>query len=391
MTVGAGRARASRASSGVIWITGYSGAGKTAVARQVERLLREDDAPVIRLDGDDLRSIFAARWGYERADRVELARVYFRLCSHLASQGVVVVIAAVAMYEDVREWVRTNIPRSMEVYLDVPLEVRVSRDEGTKQVYTSLTDLEGMYEPPSDPDLRIENFGDTTPASAARHVVHAYLSRADGEEPDRGKARHWDSYYGTTVGTLTPSPFALAAAELVPESSDVLEIGCGNGRDSSFLSKLGHRVVAIDASPAAVDLCRREHADTTATFHAGVMSDFSADWAKSFDVLYSRFVIHAMTEAEEIALLRDARDVLRPGGLLLIECRSINDPLARQGEVLSPTERIAGHYRRFIVLEDFRDRLESEGFVVEEVLESDGLARHGDENPVVIRAVCRNG
>lgn len=378
-------------SSGVIWITGYSGAGKTAVARQVERMLREQGAPVIRLDGDDLRSIFAARWGYERADRVELARVYFRLCSHLASQGLVVVIAAVAMYEDVRTWVRTNIPGSMEVYLDVPHDVRVVRDEGTKRLYSSMTNLEEMYELPTSPDLRIENYGETTPADAARAIVDAYVGRVEVEEPDRGKAQHWNSYYGSTVGTLEPSPFALAAAEQLASQCDLLEVGCGNGRDGAYFSRLGHRVVAIDASSAAAELCRRVHAESSATFLEGVLGDFADEWAKSFDVLYSRFVIHAMTEAEEIALLREARDVLRPGGLLLVECRSINDPLARQGEVLSPTERIAGHYRRFIVLEDFRSRLEAEGFVVEQAVEANGLARHGDEDPVVIRVVCRNG
>jgi len=88
---------------------------------------------------------------------------------------------------------------------------------------------------------------------------------------------------------------------------------------------------------------------------------------------------------------RSARGVLRPGALLAIECRSINDPLARQGEVLSPTERIAGHYRRFIVADELRDRLQDEGFEIVEMVESAGLAVHGDEDPVVVRVYARNG
>ena len=69
----------------VVWITGYSSAGKTTVGRLVEAELRRRNHSTVLLDGDDLRSIFSGRWGYDRADRVELARVYFRLCSHLAS------------------------------------------------------------------------------------------------------------------------------------------------------------------------------------------------------------------------------------------------------------------------------------------------------------------
>ena len=57
--------------------------------------------------------------------------------------------------------------------------------------------------------------------------------------------------------------------------------------------------------------------------------------------------------------------------------------------MLSPTERIAGHYRRFIVLEDLVARLEAEEFAIEEIVESAGLAVHGTDDPVVIRAFAR--
>src|SRR5690349_19296873 len=76
----ADRARAPAA--GLIWITGYSGAGKTTIGRKVEARLRAEGTPTVFLDGDDLRAIFAGRWGYDRQARVELAHIYFRLCSH---------------------------------------------------------------------------------------------------------------------------------------------------------------------------------------------------------------------------------------------------------------------------------------------------------------------
>lgn len=359
------------------------------MARHVESLLRQHGEQVIFLDGDHLRSIFSDRWGYEKADRVELAHVYFRLCSHLASQGYVVVIAAVAMYADVRNWVRSYIPRSHVVYLDVPRDVRVQRDSETKHVYESGDDLELMYEAPTDPDLRVANFGDTSAGDAAGVIVETFYAQPEVTETDRGKSAFWDSYYGSSTGAQKPSSFALAAADFIPPGADVLEVGCGDGRDAVHLSSLGHSVVGLDASAAAVELCRRAHAGSAATFVQGVVSDHAEAWQQSFDVLYSRFVIHAMTEQEELALWRDARRVLRPGGQLMVECRSINDPLAREGEVLSPTERIAGHYRRFIVLDELRRRLADQEFVVASVVESNGLAVHGDEDPVVIRLFAK--
>ena len=89
--------------------------------------------------------------------------------------------------------------------------------------------------------------------------------------------------------------------------------------------------------------------------------------------------------AEEDEFLHYAWSSLVNSGRLFIECRSINDRLAYKGEVLSPTERIHGHYRRFIVKQELVAKIEELGFSIDSVLESDGLAVHGDDDPIVIR------
>ena len=42
----------------VLWITGLSGSGKTTLAKEVYRILKSRDLPVILFDGDELREIF---------------------------------------------------------------------------------------------------------------------------------------------------------------------------------------------------------------------------------------------------------------------------------------------------------------------------------------------
>ena len=133
---------------GVIWITGYSASGKTTVARKVESRLRAYGLRTVFLDGDDLRSIFGNKWGYTREERVELAHVYFRLCSHLVSQGSTVVIAAIAMYKEVSKWMHTNIPNAVEVFLNVPEDERRLRDTSTKKVYERMGDINLSYDKP---------------------------------------------------------------------------------------------------------------------------------------------------------------------------------------------------------------------------------------------------
>ena len=47
------------------------------------------------------------------------------------------------------------------------------------------------------------------------------------------------------------------------------------------------------------------------------------------------------------------------------------------------------HYRRFINLEELINELEEIGFKILFQIESKGLAPYKDEDPVIIRAVCK--
>ena len=123
--------------NGVIWITGYSAAGKTTLSRKVNALLKKQKISTIVLDGDDLRNIFGDHWGYDRESRINLARIYMRLCSHLSSQGHVVIISAIAMFDEISDWVSSNINNSMQEYLYVPHNERSKRDKLTKRIFES--------------------------------------------------------------------------------------------------------------------------------------------------------------------------------------------------------------------------------------------------------------
>jgi len=187
------------------------------------------------------------------------------------------------------------------------------------------------------------------------------------------------------VGEKAPSLFAQHVAQHLRGNERLLEIGCGNGRDASFFQEQGIQVVAIDASPAAIDLCLKLHGGNGVHFTAGKLENEGLDLGQSFDVVYSRFVLHAMTEVEQAKMLRAAFEKLGSGGSIYLECRSINDPLARKGEVISPTERIHGHYRRFIVHDDLIQSLQTTGFTIDDAVENTGFAPYKDEDPVVIR------
>ena len=196
---------------------------------------------------------------------------------------------------------------------------------------------------------------------------------------------HWDEYYKKDNVPAFSSPFAEYVANKLINQQTILEVGCGNGRDAKFLASQGHLVTGLDRSVEAIELCKKLYSNESLGFFLGTIIDIAKINKKKYDLIYSRFVIHAMSLNEEIKTLNMSHKLLNKYGQFFVECRSINDPLSRKGDILSNTERIEGHYRRFIILEEFKQRLVQVGFKIIKTIESNGLAKFGKDDPVVIR------
>ena len=202
---------------------------------------------------------------------------------------------------------------------------------------------------------------------------------------NKGLMNHWDEYYKKDNIPDYPSPFAEYVANKLSNQQTILEVGCGNGRDAKFLASQGHLVTGLDRSGEAIELCKKLYSVESLEFFFGTITDIEKINKKKYDLIYSRFVIHAMSLNEEIKTLNMSHKLLNKYGQFFVECRSINDPLSRKGDILSNTERIEGHYRRFIILEEFKQRLVQVGFKIIKTIESNGLAKFGKDDPVVIR------
>lgn len=162
----------------VVWITGLPNSGKTTVATLVQSQLRAAGLMTVGLDGDNLRRLFANRWGFSRDERIELATAYSRLAQHLSTQGLTVIVSVVAMFDSVYQRNRDTITNYIEVLLDVPYEERVRRDKATaKNVYSSSSYSEDIYDRPHAADLCLGNFGQNSSAAVADRIVGMVLER----------------------------------------------------------------------------------------------------------------------------------------------------------------------------------------------------------------------
>ena len=163
--------------SNLYWITGLSGAGKTTIGSLFHSHLLDIKKNIVYLDGDILREIFGDSKNFSQSKRKFLAKRYSRLCKVLTEQGTDVIITTISMFHEVRAWNRENIENYNEIYIKVPLEVLISRDQ--KNLYSralrgEIKDVVGIdveVEEPLNPDVIIINDGSSSPKDMMYQLI----------------------------------------------------------------------------------------------------------------------------------------------------------------------------------------------------------------------------
>lgn len=203
----------------------------------------------------------------------------------------------------------------------------------------------------------------------------------------------WDSVYRKNNIPDYPSQYAISLMPELQSGCNILDAGCGNGRDALFFSKHGHHVVGIDGSKTAVMAALetgRDHGLTANFLHVNVYEpssygQFIENHRECFDLIYARFFIHAIDYSGEMSFWQIAKSCLKKNGKVYVEARTANDPFRMMGQKISDTESIVGHYRRFIEPATLIRNAENEGFTVEYKVVGQGMAKFRDEDPEVIR------
>ena len=394
-------------SGAVLWITGMSGAGKTTVGKIITETLKDTGAHVFWLDGDEMRKILGDKWGYTKQDRIDLAHVYSRIAKKMAENGTIVICSVVALFNEVHDWNRKNIQNYTEVFLRVPISVLAERDtKGHYKKFLGKDDPESVilsaYEMPKSPDILIDNFGVVQANETAHRILEKFLFSRMGLDQELTSSEtgyirdsikeYWNGYYSKSLAPSESSTFAnFCKKEYIKDNKLILEIGCGNGRDSFFFAKT-NQLISIDSSETVI-LKNIQYAAAKGIdgidFKSGFFGDPHLIIDDCVDYVYSRFVLHAMDEDFENSVIATSSKILKPGGLFLAEFRTTKDPLSKAGISIGDNEKITDHYRRFIDASTIVSKLDLAGFEVLYSVESDGLAVYKDDNPVVARVVAR--
>jgi len=374
------------------WITGLSGAGKTTIGNRLYYEIKKEKKNVVLLDGDLIKGIVSDTVEYSEEARRKRAYKYAALCKLLTDQGMIVICCTIAMYDEVRAWNRKNNKGYVEVFLNVPIEILKERDQkGLYSKYSigiekNIIGIDLAVELPKNPDIEIINDGTLTIESCVKQIMQFPVILSSDYDRD---TCYWNKYYQERKAPSEPSLFAQWVLEDMLETKNILELGCGNGRDSLFFYANGMNVTAVDASEKTIELLREKCKEDNICF---ICDDFvcsTAIFAGQYEYVYSRFSLHAINEEQEQEVINNVYKVLKQGGKFYVEVRSVRDELYGKGEKVGEDAYFyEGHYRRFLKIAVLKERLEKVGFLVVYAEERRGFAPYQGDDPYIIRVVA---
>jgi SAM-dependent methyltransferase len=187
----------------------------------------------------------------------------------------------------------------------------------------------------------------------------------------------WDKVYSNDSSFFgeESSNFALICYEdfIKYRVKRVLELGCGQGRDTIFFASHDLDVCAIDSSKVAIESLKQSVGIENISIK---LRQFDARQGipfgnKYFDAVYSHmFYNMRFTDVELSFLFEESSRVLKNNGLLYFSVRSDNDVLYNKGmKIDSNIYEIDGFQIRFFTKPQIKSFL-SDYFEIKKILES---------------------
>ena len=131
----------------------------------------------------------------------------------------------------------------------------------------------------------------------------------------------WEKTYSDlSVATFGKSPAKdiLKISSLLKEGVTVLDIGCGEGRNSIYLAGLGHMVDAFDISEAGINKLKWIAKENKVEVNTWVQDLTTLKFSRTYDLIISHGVFHLVEKHDWQRIINDMKDNTNHGGLNIV-------------------------------------------------------------------------
>jgi bifunctional enzyme CysN/CysC len=164
----------------LLWFTGISGAGKSTIAKAVEKKLWDEGKQTILLDGDQVRHGLNRDLGFNDADRTENIRRVGETARLFFEHGNIVICTFVSPFKEDRENVKNLFPegRFHEVYVTCDPKTAQQRDpkglyeKAKKGEISNLTGFDASHEEPKDAESITINTDEVSVEEAVQTILN---------------------------------------------------------------------------------------------------------------------------------------------------------------------------------------------------------------------------
>ena len=131
-----------------IWLIGPSASGKSTIAKELYKTIKNKVSNLIIIDGDNIRDLFDNKYGYDAISRSKVTKRYIKLVKWLQNFEISSIVSVISPFEKDRIECKESLIGYRQVYLKCSMEKRLLRDK--KNLYKPA--LEGLKKDVIDVD-----------------------------------------------------------------------------------------------------------------------------------------------------------------------------------------------------------------------------------------------
>lgn len=195
---------------------------------------------------------------------------------------------------------------------------------------------------------------------------------------------YWTKYYRDHKESFEPSFFSKSITKFLNEGDSLIDLGCGNGRDSIYFGDKNIFTLGVDMVSEEIEYLNKIYKNHKyLSFSTNNFSDLPV---KNFTHAYSRFTLHSIPLESENKLFKWIKINIKK--YFFIEVRSDKDLLFEQK---------TDHYRRFPNFEKLLMKLIKNDFEIKYSEISENFAPYintygvdyNEDTPIIIRIICK--
>lgn len=202
---------------------------------------------------------------------------------------------------------------------------------------------------------------------------------------EKDNKEYWDKFY-SKQRLSKPSTFFEFIKECNFSVDKVIDVGCGNGRDTQAFRLANYSVLGIDRSESAIANNTTNAIDHNEKYMQVDISKIE-ELTSAFEdatgntLAYSRFFLHSIDDSTQQTLLSFLSQTLKKEDILALEFRTKED---------ESIDKIFGnHYRRYIDSDVLVKELEENyNFEINYYFKGQGLSVFKEEDPYLARIIA---